>query len=213
MNRGTKAIDMIGRKYNLLTVLEYVNGDTSKNRSCVCRCDCGNTKITLARTLRRGQILSCGCLKNNCEHVAVTKIYNVWSRMKQRCLNTKAHAFEFYGGRGITVCEEWKNNFKSFHEWAIATGYKENQGLSIDRINNNKGYSPNNCRWATNKMQSNNTRRTRKMTINGITKNTTEWMTLAANNKLKGYSKPLKQSNEAFIQFMQTKIEQGEITL
>lgn len=97
-----------------------------------------------------------------------TKIYGVWEGMKERCYNKNSKHYYNYGGRGIMVCDEWKNDPCSFVSWALETGYKD--GLSIDRIDNNKGYTPENCRWATRIQQQRNLRKTIKATINGVTK-------------------------------------------
>lgn len=100
------------------------------------------------------------------------RLYGVWSTMKSRCSNPKNRKFYRYGGRGITVCEEWQT-FEPFYEWAMANGYSDN--LSIDRIDNNGNYCPENCRWATNQEQANNTSKTIKIEFNGETKTLSEW--------------------------------------
>ena len=102
-----------------------------------------------------------------------TKLYEVWCAMKARCNNPKLKVYPHYGGRGITVCEEWLHDFEQFEKWAVANGYKEN--LSIDRIDNDKGYSPDNCRWATKEQQANNQRTTLTVEYNGVTKTLHEW--------------------------------------
>lgn len=102
-----------------------------------------------------------------------TPLYNIWHHMKQRCYNIKNHNYKDYGGRGIAVCDEWCNSYLMFKEWAINNGYEE--GLTIDRIDNNKGYSPNNCRWADRKQQARNRRSTRLTTYKGDTRPLTEW--------------------------------------
>lgn len=89
-----------------------------------------------------------------------TRLYRIWAAMKQRCYNPKRTRFEYYGGRGITVCSEWKNSFKAFENWALTNGYRDN--LSIDRIDVNGNYEPSNCRWATNSEQSKNRRPLKK---------------------------------------------------
>ena len=102
-----------------------------------------------------------------------TRLYRIWATMKQRCLNPTAHAYDQYGGRGITICDEWKTDYLAFKEWSINNGYADN--LSIDRIDNYKGYSPENCRWATRKEQQRNRRDTRFATLTGETKSLAEW--------------------------------------
>lgn len=95
-----------------------------------------------------------------------TILYNKWQKMKARCNNIKHPAYKNYGGRGITVCEEWTHDFMLFYTWAIDNGYKE--GLALDRRDNNKGYSPDNCRFVTHKENDNNKRTNRYVTINGV---------------------------------------------
>lgn len=110
-----------------------------------------------------------------------TQLYIVWEGIKDRCLNKRDKAYSSYGGRGIDICDEWKNSFVAFSEWAYANGYVEEKlpsgrnRLMIDRIDNNKGYYPENCRWVTAKVQNNNRRSNRYLTINGETKTIAEW--------------------------------------
>jgi len=96
-----------------------------------------------------------------------------WRTIKDRCCNPKNYSYQRYGGRGITICEEWKNSFMAFYEWSMANGFE--QGLTIDRIDNNKGYSPDNCRWVDMKVQSNNTRRNNYLTARGRTQTLQQW--------------------------------------
>lgn len=100
-------------------------------------------------------------------------LYPVYSAMLQRCYRNTHPAYQHYGGRGITVCAEWKDNPRSFITWAKANGYQ--QGLSLDRIDNDKGYSPDNCRWVSSKVQNNNKRTNHKITVNGDCRTMTEW--------------------------------------
>ena len=102
-----------------------------------------------------------------------TRLYRIWANIKTRCLNANSAQYYRYGGRGITICDQWKDNFQAFYDWSMSHRYSE--GLSIDRINNDLGYSPNNCRWATPKVQANNTSRCRMLTVNGETKTMREW--------------------------------------
>jgi hypothetical protein len=101
-----------------------------------------------------------------------TRIYNIWRSMRQRCSNSNCIRYSRYGGRGITVCDEW-NDFNCFYKWAIATGYKDD--LTIDRINTDGNYEPSNCRWATYKEQANNIKTNRLITYDGETKTMTQW--------------------------------------
>lgn len=102
-----------------------------------------------------------------------SSLYGIWRTMKQRCYNPNAHAYNEYGGRGILMCEEWSTDYMNFKEWAIQNGYEN--GLSVDRKDNNKGYCPENCRWATVKEQQRNRRDTRFATLQGETRSLAEW--------------------------------------
>lgn len=101
------------------------------------------------------------------------RIYNIYAGIKHRCFNKKSYAYHRYGGRGIKICEEWLNDFTSFYNWALENGYASN--LTIDRINNDGNYEPNNCRWVTNQEQRYNTCRSRFITINGKTLTIAQW--------------------------------------
>ena len=145
-----------------------------------CTCDCGNKTEVLTTTLKNGKTLSCGCLKAEHLSKAVSKhkmshsrIYRTWTNMKVRCYERKLSGYKDYGGRGITVCDEWKNNFMAFYNWAMANGYKDN--LTIDRINVNGNYEPSNCRWATQAEQNRNKRTIIFITYKGITLCVSQW--------------------------------------
>ena len=102
-----------------------------------------------------------------------TRLYRIWANIKTRCLNPNSTHYQYYGAKGITICDEWKDDFQSFYDWSMANGYSDE--LTIDRINNDFGYSPDNCRWATLKEQANNTSRCRMLTVNDETKTMCEW--------------------------------------
>ena len=130
-------------------------------------CDCGNHFISSGKDFSHGKIKSCGCLnrkkasiraieRNTTHGKRNTRLYTIWKGMKARCGNPSATGFSNYGGRGIHVCSQWINNFEEFYHWAVSNGYADN--LTIDRINNDKGYCPDNCRWVTMKDQQNNRR-------------------------------------------------------
>ena len=164
----------------MLEVIEKSNERSSDNRiKWICICDCGNLTTALAKDLKSGHTQSCGCLhkertsKAKSKHrLSNSRIYNIWTFMKNRCFNKKSNRYKDWGGRGITVCNEWLD-FNCFYEWAINNGYKE--GLTIDRINNMGIYEPNNCQWVTPKEQARNTRKNRFFTYKGETHCVSEW--------------------------------------
>ena len=160
---------------------------TSKYTKWVCEFDCG--KITSVRSchLLSGAVISCGCL--SAENTSIrnhnqktihglrgTRLYSIWHSMKQRCYDTSRSDYDRYGGRGITVCDEWKEDFKSFYDWSISHGYSDN--LTIDRKDNDKGYSPENCQWVTRLEQTINRRNTINITVGDLTHTITEWCSI-----------------------------------
>lgn len=169
----------IGYRIGKLVVVEYLGLNENKRNIWKCRCDCGNEKIYMTSQLTNGKTKSCGCSHHEIGKYLRKyndrdrKLYYRWTLIKQRCNNPNNKRYKDYGGRGITICNEWNNDFYSFRDWAISNGYEEN--LTIDRIDNNKGYSPDNCRWVTNKQQANNKRTNRYITIDGITKTMKQW--------------------------------------
>lgn len=180
-----KLHDIVGKRFGKLIVLKEVGVDETKNRLYLCECDCGNLKVVRGRSLKTGNTKSCGCYKreiikqkNTKHNLRNTKLYKVWSSIKDRCLNKNCKAYKNYGGRGIDIYKEWETDFISFYEWSIKNGYVE--GLTIDRIDNNKGYCPENCRWTTKCVQSNN-RRNNVVVFNG-TEHTTLSMYCRKNN-------------------------------
>ena len=184
----SKLIDLTGKKYGRLTVIEraedYISPKGIRHRKWNCRCECGSTKPVRQTELLQGKTKSCGCLQKEQATKRITqrskkhgkkgtKLYNVWKSMKQRCLNPNDKSYHNYGGRGITICDEWARDFQTFFDWSIRHGYRE--GLSIDRINNDQGYEPGNCQWTTVEKQNKNTRQNHHMTIRGETKTIAEW--------------------------------------
>lgn len=161
-----KAIDLTGERFGRLTVIR--KAETGKPRSWwLCQCDCGNKTVVQSDSLRRGNTCSCGCLRKENAILACTKhgfagrksrkrLYRTWSGMIQRTTNKKDKYYYNYGGRGIGMCELWRKDFNEFMQWAIQNGYSDE--LYIDRINNDKGYYPDNCRFVTRKEQQNNLR-------------------------------------------------------
>ncbi|OAV63378.1 hypothetical protein Barb6_03776 [Bacteroidales bacterium Barb6] len=170
-----KIDDLTGKRFGRLTVV----GRDFKNKwgdlSWLCRCDCGNEKSVRTGRLNSGNTASCGCLRNEKseKHVSSQRLYRIWHNIKSRCMNKNFTCFNYYGGRGIKICDEWKDDYKAFHDWAMSNGYSEN--LNIDRIDNNGNYEPANCRFSTQKKQNRNTRKNVMIEHNGETKCTSEW--------------------------------------
>lgn len=154
-----------GQKFGKLLVnnLNPIQGNDGKHRrGWLCKCECGNEKAILEASLKSGKTRSCGCydLERRRTHgLSYSKIYATWVGMKQRCYNTKCKDFKTYGGRGIIVCERWKESFVNFYE---DMGERPNDNMSIDRIENDGNYEPSNCKWSTSKEQSNNRRCSKK---------------------------------------------------
>ncbi|POP31673.1 hypothetical protein C3B58_15365 [Lactonifactor longoviformis] len=173
--KGSKVLDISGMRFGHLIAVERIHRNGSRSY-WKCICDCGNEKIILLQNLRNGDATSCGCqrIKSITRHGGShTKLYVVWQGMVRRCYDSKSKNYVNYGARGIHVCDEWRGDFGIFQKWAVQNGYRD--GLSIDRINNDGNYSPNNCRWTTDKVQMNNTRKTVYLEINGVRKPISFW--------------------------------------
>lgn len=173
-----KAQDLTGMKFGHLTVIELAEPIGNKRRY-KCVCDCGTETIVFSSNLKRGNTRSCGCLRteklvsrNKTHGMRGTKLYGIWASMRSRCNNPHNKEYHRYGGRGIVCCEEWKD-FTQFKEWALKSGYED--GLSLDRIDNDGDYCPHNCRWATREQQSSNTSQNVFLTYNGETKTIAQW--------------------------------------
>ena len=165
----------IGQRFGLLTVITVFRGE--KGWMCRCKCDCGNVKDILKSSLITGRTTSCGCYSKRRVHethskgnYTNTRLYHTWENMKARCLNKKNPEYHNYGGRGILVCDEWRDDFLKFRVWALNNGWNEyhkRNEISLDRIDVNGNYEPSNCRWSTYKEQVNNQRRSRRWIYNG----------------------------------------------
>lgn len=175
-----RLIDLTGQRFGRLVVVERVENSADGRARWLCRCDCGQSKTVLGEHLKKGRTKSCGCAKSESSSKRFkkhggrnSKLYRIWSNMKDRCNNPDCKVYSDYGGRGIKVCKEWIDDFSAFQKWALANGYKE--GLTIDRKDNDKGYSPDNCRWTDRKIQGNNKRNCRYITYKGQRKTVAEW--------------------------------------
>lgn len=162
----------IGQRFGRLTFIKRVEKNKYGSWYGAFKCDCGYVVVKRMSHVKAGNIKSCGCLNttSNCE--SHTKLYKTWAEMLRRCESSSHPAAKYYGQRGITVCAEW-HEYSNFKRWAITHGYKE--GLTIERCDNNAGYKPCNCRWATRKEQQQNRRNTIKITIEGVTKTLVTW--------------------------------------
>jgi hypothetical protein len=170
-----RAIPMVGERFGMLTIIEELPNIERRGRTfrfVRVQCQCGNIKDLILNNVR--YLKSCGCntkqicKERNVTHgLSETRIYRIWQHMRNRCYNKKVPAYKYYGARGIKVCDEWRNSFESFYEWAMSNGY--NDTLTIDRIWVNGNYEPSNCRWATYKVQANNKRSNTRISYKGET--------------------------------------------
>jgi len=172
-----KKIDLTGKVFERLTVIRELDTTRSGVR-WECRCECGKVTKVLSNDLRSGKTLSCGCYKIDIhrkikgESIHSSRIYRIWEGMNQRCYNKNHTSYYNYGGRGISICNEWKDS-ATFYDWAINNGYEDE--LTIDRIDNNGNYCPDNCRWITRKEQLNNKRTNKMITYNNKTQTISQW--------------------------------------
>jgi len=176
----SKLIDLTGQKFGKLTVLKKVESDKYGHTRWLCQCDCGNETKVAGYHLKDKTISSCGCYQKEVKSVlhlkhgqCRTRLYGIYNGIKKRCYNKKEKNYTKYGARGIVVCDEWLDDFMNFYSWSMANGYKDN--LTIDRIDVNGNYEPNNCRWTTQKTQQNNRRDNHLITYNGKTQTLSQW--------------------------------------
>lgn len=164
-------------KYGKLTIIGLDHQKTYSNGYVVdfvrCRCDCGNEKVINYDNIKRGLVKSCGCITKTANRLSKTRLYQTYRHLINRCYCKKDINYKNYGGRGITVCQEWQNDFMNFYNWAMANGYTDK--LTIDRIDVNGNYEPTNCRWVTMKIQQNNRSNNRILEYKGQKKTITEW--------------------------------------
>lgn len=176
-----KFIDLTGQRFGRLVVIERTGSNKQGDVMWRCKCDCGTIKEVTATHLRSGASKSCGCLRkeitqrNRTTHgMKGTRLYNIWSSMKRRCSpSCDKRVYDRYYGRGIRVCDEWKDDFSAFAKWALSNGYSDE--LSIDRIDNDGNYEPSNCRWADMEEQGNNRNNSRCITCRGETLTISQW--------------------------------------
>ena len=174
-------IDLTGQRFGRLTVNKRAPKKyNSKQAFWECTCDCGKIVIVPGGELRSGHTKSCGCYKTDLivqqgtsHGLSHSRIYSIWSDMKRRIFNSNHQYYRLYGGKGLSMDEKWVNDFQEFYNWSMDNGYSDD--LTIDRIDNNKGYYPYNCRWTTTVVQANNTSRNHYIEINGETRTLAEW--------------------------------------
>ena len=183
-----KHIDLSGKRFHRLIVLRE-DGRIYGRPAFVCRCDYGNVVRANASELNASRVQSCGCLQREKSSQVLTalktthgesssRLYAVWMAMKNRCRNKRCKEYSLYGGRGINVCSEWAEDYEAFRDWALANGYDESAPrgqCTIDRIDVNGNYCPENCRWSTQSEQCNNRQKNRYVEIDGQRKTIAEW--------------------------------------
>ena len=172
--------DLTGKKFGRLEVTKRTENDKNGRAVFWCKCECGKKIKVSGKSLSAGITKSCGCLRRDTTKERATthglgahRIRRTWSGMKQRCENPNNNSYKNYGGRDIKVCEEWKCDFLNFYTWSVGNGYKEN--LTIERIDVNGNYCPDNCKWITSKEQSMNKTNSVYIEHKGETKHLVEW--------------------------------------
>lgn len=168
--------DLTNHVFGRWTVIGRSENDARNHSRWICRCECGTEKVLHGNNLRNGKTKSCGCVgKTTHGHTKgrrCSSLYGVWAAIIQRCTNPDSASYPQYGGRGISVCERWKNSFADFLE---DVGERPSPMHSIDRKDNSRGYEPGNVQWATRSEQGRNTRRNRLVTVDGVTRCVAEW--------------------------------------
>ena len=180
----SKKLDLLGQRFGRLVVVESAPSKKCKGGQTKtvwkCKCDCGNLCYVTTQELRCGDTISCGCYaieqmvnRTTKHHMTGSRLYKIWCDMRARCSNPKEIGYHNYGGRGITICNEWLESFEHFYNWSVNNGYCDD--LTIDRIDVNGDYCPGNCKWATRKERANNTRRNFYIEYNKTTHTLAEW--------------------------------------
>lgn len=182
-----KLLDLAGEVFGRLTCIESA-GSKNGERLWKCKCECGMFTIVSTASLRSGNTKSCGCvrrealIKRNKVHGLSTvngkktRLYNIWVRMKQRCYDKNASDYYRYGGKGVKVCDEWKNNYENFHNWAMNNGYDDT--LTIERKDFRGDYNPANCTWIPIEKQARNKKTNHFIEYKGKRKTLAEWSEL-----------------------------------
>jgi hypothetical protein len=172
-------INLVGQRFGRLTVIVRVENGACNRTRWLCRCDCGSEVIVFGCGLKSGNTKSCGCYKHDriietktTHGMKGTPLYGVWKDIKNRCYNANGKDYNLYGARGIRVCDRWLNSFENFYK-DMKEGYYK--GLTIERVNTNCDYEPDNCKWATNTEQQNNKRNNHLITYNGKTQTMKQW--------------------------------------
>ncbi|MBQ2284235.1 MAG: hypothetical protein II244_01070 [Clostridia bacterium] len=172
--------NIAAQKFGKLTAIERHHIVKTKNKTThfwLCKCECGKYTIVNISNLINGHTKSCGCLKHKAtvitHNLSNTRLYKIYYNIKSRCNNPKNKKFKDYGLRGITLCQEWEEDFMTFYNWSIANGYTDK--LTIDRIDNNGNYEPSNCRWVDYTLQANNRRTSKLITYKNETHTLAEW--------------------------------------
>lgn len=180
----TKREDLTGRRFGRLTVVEFYGNDRNGRTQWLCECDCGNMKIVRSFDLKGGKVVSCGCywkerlVECNTKHNMCnthSKLYYEHYNMIKRCYDKNCNNYSRYGARGIKVCDRWRNDIHNFYEDVSVLPHFEEEGYSLDRIDNDGDYTPNNVRWATIREQNLNRRNTLSFDYNGETRTLKEW--------------------------------------
>lgn len=181
-------IDLTGQRFGRWTVIgrgsDKISTKGGRKITWHCCCDCGNEANVITSNLRTGKSTSCGCARrevcrdrmkklNTTHGETGTRLFRIWTGIKTRCFDEKDKSYRNYGGRGITMCNEWSSDFSKFMKWALESGYQDE--LTCDRIDNNRGYFPENCRWITRAQQQRNKRTNRILTFNGESHIVSEW--------------------------------------
>lgn len=172
--------DITGQRFGRLIIRNRVENSKFGHAQWLCECDCGNIIVAETGHLKSGHTQSCGCYKkertimcNTKHNKSDSRLYEIYHGIKKRCFNRNSVSYCYYGGRGISMCDDWLKSFQAFYDWAMENGYSDN--LTIDRIDVNGNYEPSNCRWVDAIIQANNKRDNVFITVDGISMTIAEW--------------------------------------